>query len=93
MRKYEDSVCYDCFSDRFSEELYVGIVREHNLWPRLKNDVRPDLPEAFINRVISINCSLYSRYIAHMGFQADSPEFESFMHASADSIWNSIRRM
>jgi len=93
MRKYEDSVCYDCFSDRFSEELYIGIVREHNLWPRLKDDVRPDLPESFINRVISINCSLYSRYIAHMGFQVDSPEFESFMHASADSIWNSIRRM
>ena len=28
MRKYEDAVCYDCFSERFSETLYVGIIRD-----------------------------------------------------------------
>ena len=92
MRKYEDSICYDCFSERFSEELYVGVVRETNLWEKLREEVREDLPEEFVNRLISINCSLYSRYVMHKQYRADSEEFQRFMEASADSIWNSIRR-
>ena len=52
--------------------------------------MRPDLPKELINRLISINCSVYSRYITHMGIEADTPEFEQLARASADSIWNSI---
>lgn len=27
MRKYEDMTCYDCFSEKFSETLYEGIIK------------------------------------------------------------------
>lgn len=91
MRKYEDMICYDCFSEKFSETLYVGIIRELKLWPLLKDVVRPDLPEPLLNRLISINCSVYSRYITHLGLSADDPEFMRLADATADSIWNSIR--
>lgn len=92
MRKYEDMVCYDCFSEKFSETLYEGIVESKNLWPLLEAAVRPDLPKALINRLISINCSVYSRYITHLGLTADDPAFIRLAEASADSIWKSIRR-
>ena len=92
MRKYEDTFCYDCFSDRFSEELYVGIIREHNLWPKLAPALRPDLPEAFVNRMLSFNCSVYSRYVVHSGLARDSEAFQSFDETAADSVWNSLKR-
>ncbi|HIS96258.1 MAG TPA: TetR/AcrR family transcriptional regulator [Candidatus Ventricola gallistercoris] len=91
MRKYEDMVCYDCFSQRFSDTLYVGIIRDMNLWPLLSSAVRPDLPEPLLNRLISFNCSIYSRYITHRGLTPDDPEFAVLADATADSIWNSIR--
>lgn len=92
MRKYEDMICYDCFSERFSEALYVGIIRDLNLWPLLKDAVRPDLPEPLLNRLISINCSVYARYITHLGLSTEDPAFRALTDATADSIWNSIRR-
>ena len=92
MRKYEDMICYDCFSEKFSQTLYEGIIEEKDLWPLLQDEVRSDLPREMINRLISFNCSVYARYIAHLGLTADDPEFERLAAASADSIWNSIRR-
>lgn len=92
MRKYEDMVCYDCFSEKFSQTLYAGIIEEKNLWPLLQDAVRPDLPKELLNRLISINCSVYSRYITHLGISADDPAFEQLAKASADSLWNSICR-
>lgn len=91
MRKYEDMICYDCFSEEFSRTLYVGIVREANLWPLLEKEVHPGLPEPLVNRLISINCSVYSRYVTHLGLSVDDPEFCRLADATADSIWNSIR--
>lgn len=91
MRKYEDGTCYDCFTERFSQTLYVGIVRDMNLWPLLKPVVRPDLPEPLINRLISFNCSVYSRYIEHEKLKPEDPAFQRLASATADSIWNSIR--
>lgn len=91
MRKYEDMICYDCFSASFSEKLYVGVIDEENLWPLLENAVHPDLPKALLNRLISFNCSVYSRYVAHLQLSADDPEFIRLADAAADSIWNSIR--
>ena len=91
MRKYEDSVCYDCFSEAFSEELYPGIIREMGLWPLLKDAVRPDLPEPLLNRLISFNCSVYSRFISHEGIGVNDSEFKRLAEATADSIWNAIR--
>lgn len=93
MRKYEDVVCYDCFSEKFSQTLYVGIIEDMNLWERIRDAVRPDLPRELLNRLISINCSVYSRYITHLKLCVDDPEFEALARASADSIWNSIRRL
>ena len=78
MRKYEDAVCYDCFSERFSETLYVGIIRDMNIWPLL-------------NRLISFNCSVYSRYVTHLGLSPEDEAFRRLSDATADSIWNSIR--
>ena len=79
MRKYEDMICYDCFSEEFSQALYVGIIREMNLWPLL-------------NRLISINCSVYARYITHLGLSTEDSAFRELTEATADSIWDSIRR-
>ncbi len=93
MRKYEDTVCYDCFSEKFSQTLYVGIIEALNLWPRIKDVVRSDLPKELINRLISFNCSVYARYIAHLKLSVSDPEFERLAQASADSIWNSIRAL
>ena len=93
MRKYEDTVCYDRFSEKFSQTLYVGIIEALNLWPRIKDAVRPDLPKELINRLISFNCSVYARYIAHLKLSVSDPEFEWLAQASADSIWNSIRAL
>ncbi len=93
MRKYEDSVCYDCFSDRFSQELYEGIIAELGIWERIRNDVREDLPQEVISRLISFNCSVYSRYLLHEHLEPGTPAYEAMLEASADSIWNSIRRM
>ena len=92
MRKYEDMICYDCFSDRFSQTLYEGIIEDMKLWPRLKHAVRPDLPRELLNRLISINCSVYARYITHLGLSTEDPAFRELTDATADSIWNSIRR-
>lgn len=91
MRKYEDVVCYDCFSERFSETLYEGIIREQNLWPLLQPVVRPDLPEPLLNRLISFNCSVYARYVTHQGLTPQDPAFKVLANATADSLWNSIR--
>ena len=90
MRKYEDMTCYDCFSEKFSETLYVGIIEDAGIWPILEKAVRPDLPRPLLNRLISINCSVYSRYITHLGISVGDPAFEQLAMASADSIWNSI---
>ena len=92
MRKYEDMICYDCFSEEFSQALYVGIIREMNLWPLLRDAVRPDLPEPLLNRLISINCSVYARYITHLGLSTEDSAFRELTEATADSIWDSIRR-
>ena len=91
MRKYEDMVCYDCFSERFSQTLYAGIIEDLDMWPHIKDAVRPDLPRELLNRLISINCSVYARYIAHLKLSVDDPEFVRLAQASADSIWDSIR--
>ena len=91
MRKYEDMVCYDCFSEKFSQTLYEGIIEDMNLWPLLEPVVRDDLPKALLNRLISINCSVYARYVIHLGLSAESQEFRKLADATADSIWNSIR--
>ena len=91
MRKYEDMICYDCFSEKFSQTLYVGIIEALDMWPRIRDAVRPDLPRDLLNRLISINCSVYARYIAHLNLSVDDPEFIRLAQASADSIWNSIR--
>ena len=91
MRKYEDMICYDCFSERFSEMLYVGIIQDMQLWPLLKDAVRPELPEPLLNRLISINCSIYSRYVTHLGLSPEDPQFKRLADATADSIWDSIR--
>lgn len=91
MRKYEDMICYDCFSDRFSQTLYEGIIEDMKLWPRLKHAVRPDLPRELLNRLISINCSVYARYVTHLGLSVEDPRFLRLADATADSIWNSIR--
>lgn len=91
MRKYEDMLCYDCFSERFSERLYVGVIREQNLWPKLAPAVRGDLPEPLLNRLLSFNCSVYARYVISLGLSPDDPAFIRLTEASADSIWNSIR--
>ena len=90
MRKYEDMICYDCFSEKFSETLYEGIIDDMNLWPLLEKAVRPDLPQALLNRLISINCSVYSRYVTHLGLSTEDPAFCRLAEATADSIWNSI---
>lgn len=92
MRKYEDMICYDCYSERFSQALYVGIIEDMKLWPLLEGAVRPDLPEPLLNRLISINCSVYARYITHLGLSTEDPVFRKLTDATADSIWNSIRR-
>lgn len=91
MRKYEDMVCYDCFSERFSETLYAGVIRDMNLWPVLQPAVRPELPEPLLNRLISFNCSVYARYVTHLGLTPEDPAFLRLAEATADSIWNSIR--
>lgn len=92
MRKYEDMVCYDCFSEEFSRTLYEGIIEDMNLWPLLGDVVNKDLPRELLNRLISINCSVYSRYITHRGLSVEDPEFMRLADATADSIWNSICR-
>ena len=92
MRKYEDIVCYDCFSEKFSETLYTGIIEDTGIWPILAPAVREDLPEELLNRLLSINCSVYSRYITHLGLTPEDPAFLALADATADSIWNSIRR-
>lgn len=91
MRKYEDMVCYDIFSEKFSQTLYEGIIEEMNLWPLLAPVVRPDLPRELLNRLISVNCSIYSRYVTHLGLSVDDEAFLQLADATADSIWNSIR--
>lgn len=91
MRKYEDMICYDCFSERFSQKLYTGVIRELGLWPKLEPAVRADLPEPLLNRLISFNCSVYARYVTHLGLSPEDPAFARLVEATADSIWNSIR--
>lgn len=91
MRKYEDMTCYDCFSERFSQTLYEGVIRETGLWPKLRDEVNPELPEPLLNRLISINCSIYARYLMHEGYDVEDPEFIRLTEATADSIWKSIR--
>lgn len=90
MRKYEDMTCYDCFSEKFSQTLYEGVIRETGLWPKLRDEVNPELPEPLLNRLISINCSIYARYLMHEGYAVDAPEFIRLAEATADSIWKSI---
>ena len=90
MRKYEDMICYDCFSEKFSKTLYEGIIEDMNLWPLIEKAVRPDLPRELLNRLISINCSVYARYVTHLGLTVEDPQFLQLADATADSIWNSI---
>lgn len=90
--KYEDAVAYDCFSDTFRDRLYCGIIRELDLWEKLRDSVRPDLPEDVISRMISVNCSVYARYIQHMQMAPDAPETASAIEAFVDSLWNSVRK-
>lgn len=91
MEKYEDSVCYNYFSEEFSK-LYVGVIRELHLWERIRNDVREDIPEVVISRIISVHCSVFSRYMSNFTMDLDAPETKALMEASADSIWNSIKK-
>jgi len=91
VEKYEDSVCYDYFSEDFSK-LYEGIVDELKIWDRMKDDVRKDIPMEVISRIISVHCSVFARYMSHRGMDIDTPETTALMRASADSIWNSIKR-
>lgn len=90
MRKYEDMICYDCFSEKFSKTLYEGIIEDMKLWPLIEKAVRPDLPKELLNRLISINCSVYARYVTHLGLTVEDPRFLHLADATADSIWNSI---
>lgn len=90
MRKYEDMICYDCFSEKFSKTLYEGIIEDMKLWPLIEKAVRPDLPRELLNRLISINCSVYARYVTHLGLTVEDPRFLQLADATADSIWNSI---
>lgn len=90
MRKYEDMICYDCFSEKFSKALYEGIIEDMKLWPLIEKAVRPDLPRELLNRLISINCSVYARYVTHLGLTVEDPRFLHLADATADSIWNSI---
>lgn len=90
MRKYEDMICYDCFSEKFSKTLYEGIIEDMKLWPLIEKAVRPDLPRELLNRLISINCSVYARYVTHLGLTVEDPRFLHLADATADSIWNSI---
>lgn len=91
VRKYEDMACYDCFSPEFSR-LYVGIIQELDIWDRIRDQVRPDMPKELVSRLISINCAVFSRYALHMAITADSPQFSAFLDTCASSLWNSIRR-
>ncbi|ADK80361.1 TetR/AcrR family transcriptional regulator [Sediminispirochaeta smaragdinae] len=91
VEKYEDSVCYNYFSEEFSK-LYVGVIRELHLWERIRNDVREDIPEVVISRIISVHCSVFSRYMSNFTMDLDAPETKALMEASADSIWNSIKK-
>lgn len=93
MRKYEDMVCYDCFTEHFSDALYVGVIRDLNIWHVLQPAVRSELPEPLLNRLISFNCSVYSRYVTHLGLKPEDPAFLKLADATADSIWNSIRNI
>ena len=90
MRKYEDMICYDSFSEKFSKTLYEGIIEDMKLWPLIEKAVRPDLPRELLNRLISINCSVYARYVTHLGLTVEDPRFLHLADATADSIWNSI---
>lgn len=92
VEKYEDAVCYNYFSDDF-RKLYEGVVDELDIWQRIKHDVRKDIPKEVISRIISVHCSVFCRYIRHCGLRLDEPETDALIEASADSIWNSIRKI
>ena len=92
VEKYEDAVCYNYFSEEFNT-LYEGIVVELDVWDRIKKDVRGDLPKALISRIVSVQCSVYIRYMNHHDMPADAQETNQLIEASVDSIWRSIARI
>lgn len=92
VEKYEDAVCYNYFSKEF-DVLYEGIVEELGIWERIKADVRQDLPQKVISRIVSVQCSVFIRYMSYHKMQLNTPEMDAFLAASADSIWRSIARV
>lgn len=91
VEKYEDAICFNYFSPCF-RDLYEGIVEELDIWPRIKDDVREDIPPEVISRIISVQCSVFIRYMSFHNLQANAPDTKSLISASADSIWQSIAR-
>ena len=89
VEKYEDTVCFDSFSDEF-KTLYVGIVDELNMWDRIKADVRTDMPKEIISRIISVQCGVFVRYMRHNEMKPGVAETDALIEASVDSIWRSI---
>lgn len=92
VEKYEDAVCYNYFSPAF-RELYEGIVEMLDIWERIKDDVREDLPEELVSRIISVQCSVFIRYMSYHKMQLEDPETQALIEASVDSIWRSIQRV
>ena len=91
VEKYEDAICYNYFSPCF-HSLYEGIVEELSIWPRIRDDVREDLPPEVISRMISVQCSVFIRYMSHHKARLSEPDTDALIAASADSIWQSIAR-
>jgi AcrR family transcriptional regulator len=92
VEKYEDSVCYNYFSPAF-KKLYEGIVEELDIWDRIKDDVRQDIPKEIISRIISVQCSVFIRYMSYHNMQIDDENTKALIEASTDSIWRSIARV
>lgn len=91
VEKYEDAVCYNYFSPSF-HSLYEGIVEELDIWERMKDDVRSDIPPEVISRIISVQCSVFIRFMSCHQMRSDAPDTKALIEASADSIWRSIAR-
>lgn len=91
VEKYEDSVCYNYFSPAF-HDLYEGIVEELGIWERIREDVRPDIPKEIISRIISVQCSVFIRYMSYHNLKPDTPQSDALIESSTDSIWRSIER-
>lgn len=90
--KYENYACFNYYAPEF-RNLYEGIVEELDIWDRIKHDVRQDLNAEIISRIISVQCSVFILYMSFHKMQPDTPQLDALIEASADSIWNSIKRV